>query len=191
MGGGGKGGSQNSSQSVKVKLDPELKEAALKVMQGGFGTAGLPFQPYPGPTVAGLAPQEMAAFEGANQAASAFGLPAGSTIGYLPDAGDFGGFQGYSPSGILTSAIDAQDPDYKAMREALRNYYKGEADEIFTPPATQAPEQNTGSGLSAQERNQQRLYKQQVMAGDVPYVPGAGGMWLSPMARRRIDSRGR
>lgn len=129
-GGGGKGGSSSgsSTQTVKVELDEDLKAASLEALAGGFRTASLPYANFDAPAVASFTPEEMAAFEGAGQAAEAFGLPRGPADSqYLPEPDTVGGFSGYSPGAIYDEAVNNLPAGYEAMQQAILSNYGGAA----------------------------------------------------------------
>lgn len=69
----GKGGQQTST--TRTEIDPQLREVALQNMRlaDEIGSIGTPINR--GAQVAGFTPQQMAAFQGTDQAASAFGMP--------------------------------------------------------------------------------------------------------------------
>ena len=137
-GGGGKGGSQ--STTTRVRLDPRIETAAAEAAAAGLRTAALPYRANRGVTVAGFSPQQMAAFEGADAAAGAFGLP--SVAGGVPGApvvGDYipeptttqGGFQGYSVAPVMDENIDlSTDEAYRNAVQRLLESYAEAADRV-------------------------------------------------------------
>ena len=70
---GKKGGS--STQTTTVELPPEIKQAAIANLGIADSVASLGATPYNGPSIAGFSPQQMAAMQGTDQAAAAFGMP--------------------------------------------------------------------------------------------------------------------
>lgn len=95
---GGMGGSQDQSIQLPAWLDSASQQVSGRALQ----QMDQRFMPYEGPSVAAFTPMQHAAFQGANQAAQAFGLPAvhGNAGGGLDGMGraeNFGGVMGYSP----------------------------------------------------------------------------------------------
>lgn len=128
MAGGGKGGSQEQS----VTLPPELMEGASAVLASALRSASLPYRPNRTPTIAAFSPQQMAAFEGANEAANAYGLPSADISGYLPAPEmSASGFSGYSTGDMydeaVTNSMTAQDI---ALRDALLDSYAASASRV-------------------------------------------------------------
>lgn len=68
-----KGGTQRTVS--EVKLPPELVEAAKRNLKLADNAAGIGPVMYNGPSVAGFSPMQLAAMQGTDQAASAFGMP--------------------------------------------------------------------------------------------------------------------
>lgn len=94
----GMGGSQTTS----VQLPDFLNQATQALTQRAQQTMNIGYQPYYGPSVAAFNPMQQAAFQGANDAASAFGLPSvqgnagGGLDGMMGQPKNFGGVLGYS-----------------------------------------------------------------------------------------------
>jgi len=120
MAGGGKGGSEEQI----VRLDPRLEEGAANAIALAMQSAALPYRPNRGVTVAGMSPQQQAAFQGADQAAQAFGLP-GSQGSYLPQTQTTPeGYRGYSTGGTYDQSIAASlSPQDLAQRNAILAKY--------------------------------------------------------------------
>lgn len=135
-GDGGKGGTQNSSQQI----DPRLAAGAAKVVSSGFDVAAMPYRPNQGTTIAAMSPQQMAAFQGANEAAGAFGLPQSTgALQYLPDAEvGAGGVRGYSTGDIYRESVNRSMSETDMQRQAeLLQSFKDKAQEIEDTPAPQ------------------------------------------------------
>jgi len=58
-----------------VELPPEIKQAAIANLGIADSVASLGATPFNGPSIAGFAPQQMAAMQATDQAAAAFGMP--------------------------------------------------------------------------------------------------------------------
>ena len=106
-GGGGKGGSQESSSQVQIPA--WLEGAARKNMARADHIAQIGYTPYFGPDVAAFTPMQLAAMQGTNNAASAFGMAAPTDpMAGMPKPQTFaGGVQGYSSQPMYQGALDA------------------------------------------------------------------------------------
>jgi hypothetical protein len=101
MSGGGKGG----SQTTEVKIPQWLQDAARQNIARADVLSTIGYTPYYGPDVAAMTPQQMAAMQGTNQAASAFGMPTTDPMAGMPAAGDYGGMPAYSSGGLYDQAL--------------------------------------------------------------------------------------
>jgi hypothetical protein len=73
-GGGGKGG------ETQQQIDPGLTAAARDALDFAAAGAAIPYSPNRGVQFAAFTPQQEAAMEGADEAATAFGLPSGGGL---------------------------------------------------------------------------------------------------------------
>ena len=96
---GGKGGSTSS----EVKVPKYIEEGAKRNRATAERLAQLDYMPSYGPDVAAATPQQVASWQGANQAAGAFGMPTADIS--LPQSQDFGGIHAYSGGGIYDLAL--------------------------------------------------------------------------------------
>ena len=64
------GGSQTSTVTQQNTLDPFIQQALAQNITAAQQVAGIPYQPYPGPRIAGFRPDELQAFDIARQAAT-------------------------------------------------------------------------------------------------------------------------
>ena len=96
---GKKGGSE--TQTTKVELPPEIKQAAIANLGIADSVASLGATPYSGPSIAGFSPQQMAAMQGTDQAAAAFGMP--SAVNWQQGGGGGGAMQ--APRGMSSGDI--------------------------------------------------------------------------------------
>lgn len=111
---GGKGGSETSSVKIPGYIENASKDNIALAQQ----IADMGYVPYYGPDVAAATGQQVASWNGANDAASAFGLPTAAVD--LPREKQFaGGVSGYSSGGIYDQALRelrSRRPDvYNAM----------------------------------------------------------------------------
>ena len=101
-GGGGKGG----STTTEVKIPEWLQSAAQANIRRAEDVAALGNVPYYGPDVAAMTPMQMAAGQGINTAAGAFGLGTNDLSMGMPAPQTFaGGVQGYSSGGLYDQAL--------------------------------------------------------------------------------------
>lgn len=142
MSGGGKGGSD--SGSTTIKLPKSIEEAANANLDIANEVASIGYVPYDGPQVAGFTPMQLASMSGVDAAANAFGLPSlgGGTldtsipsqlarlIGSLPNQSAMG-INSYSPRPIYDTA-QARIP--QAQRRMI--------DSFVTNPVTGAKPKN-------------------------------------------------
>ena len=99
---GGKGGSTTST----VKIPAWLEQAAQANIRRAEDVAALGNVPYYGPDVAAMTPMQIAAGQGINTAAGAFGLGTNDLSMGMPAPQTFaGGVQGYSSGGLYDQAL--------------------------------------------------------------------------------------
>jgi len=121
-GGGGKGGTTNTTQSVEI--DPRLAEGSANAIAGALSSAGLDYSPNRGESIAAFSPQQMAAFKGANDAAGAYGLPTGGGTNLVQPTTNAMGIQGYSTGSIFDQMRDLSvSPEQQAERQSILDYY--------------------------------------------------------------------
>ena len=101
---------KGGSKDQRITL-PKFYETALQQQIGMAGDVSQTgYVPYYGPEVAAFSPQQQAAFQNTNQALNAFGMQAPTQEqqqAYMPEAQNFGGFQGYSSQPMYQQAVDA------------------------------------------------------------------------------------
>lgn len=104
MSGGGKGGSSTSQTQIPAWLENAAQSNLARADQ----LAQIGYTPYYGPDVAALSPMQVAAMQGTNQAASAFGMGGGDAMAGMPAPQTFaGGVQGYSSAPLFQQSLDA------------------------------------------------------------------------------------
>lgn len=102
MSGGGKGG----SSTTEVKIPEWLESAARSNIAKANEVANIGYTPYYGPDVAAMTPMQMAAGQGINTAATAFGLgPADLSMGMPAPQTFAGGVQGYSSGALYDQSL--------------------------------------------------------------------------------------
>lgn len=118
-GGGGKGGSQTTEMSIPGYLE----DAAKGNLNRADDISQIGYTPYIGADVAAFTPQQNAAFAGANQAASAFGLPATAGTG-MPEPQQFaGGISGYSSAPLYNESLAALQTQAPGQYNAITGMF--------------------------------------------------------------------
>lgn len=123
---GGLFGSKQSTASIPGWLE----DAATEMLDRSVSLGKTGYMPYAGPEVAALTPDQLAARENTNRAASAFGMSVGG-LG-TPGATDFGnGIWGHSSLPLYQQQMDYM----RENRPGQLDYYQGH----FIDPVTGAP----------------------------------------------------
>lgn len=131
---GGKGGSETS----EVKIPQYIEDASKSNLALAEKLSNIGYVPYYGADVAAFNPMQQAAFQGTQQAASAFGMPTGEGQ-YMPQATQFaGGVQGYSSAPMFEQA----QQNLAQYRPAQSNYMNS----FFIDPVT--GQQGSNANLS-------------------------------------------
>lgn len=131
------GGSSTTSQ--QATLPAWLETAAQNTLARADQVSRIPYAAYYGPDVAAMTPTQVAAMQGTNQMASAFGAPTADVTAGAPPATDYNGMSAYSSAPLYEAALaelQSRDPaTYAALRAP------------FTSPATAYG--TSGAGVSA------------------------------------------
>lgn len=173
---GKKGGS--STQTTKVELPPEIEQAAIANLGVADSVASLGATPYSGPSIAGFSPQQMAAMQGTDQAAAAFGMPSAvnwqqgrdgsmnaprgmnnnalfqALTGMPAPNSQIGGFSGYNTAPLGQAAFDRLPPAQRALIKSFTmNPVTGAAPTNSTVPTPKHQVRvNANQGRTAQEK---------------------------------------
>lgn len=121
-GGGGKGGSQTSAQSIPAWVEgPARENLAQARVAGQIG-----YMPYYGPEVAGLSPMQQQSMQNTYSGLQAFGLaPEGQYQSNLPPLETYaGGVQGYGSGNLFDQAVAElalRHPEIAAQYEKFYN----------------------------------------------------------------------
>jgi hypothetical protein len=112
------GGKQTTTSAVQI---PEWLEAAAQRNLAKADTLSqIGYTPYYGPDVAAMTPMQLAAMQGTNTAASAFGMPTADPTAGMPAAQNYGGMQAYSSGSLYDQALaelqSRQPGQYAALR---------------------------------------------------------------------------
>lgn len=113
MGGGGK-------NTTSVTVPAWLEQAAQRNLGRADELAQIGYTPYYGPDVAAMTPMQMAAMQGTNTAASAFGMPTADPMAGMPAAMDYGGMPAYSSGGLYDQALAELERRMPGQFAALR-----------------------------------------------------------------------
>lgn len=146
MSGGGKGGSQSTS----VQVPAWLESAAQQNLGRADQVSQLGYTPYYGPDVAAMTPMQIAAMQGTNQAASAFGLPTADPMAGMPQAQDYGGMSAYSSAPMFEQSVAALRANAPGQANAMAGMF---IDPITGQMASQPMAQQPAQMQPAQNRN--------------------------------------
>jgi hypothetical protein len=112
------GGSQTSTSSVQIPA--WLEAAAQRNLAKADTLSQIGYTPYYGPDVAAMTPMQLAAMQGTNTAASAFGMPTADPMAGMPAAQNYDGMQAYSSGSLYDQALAElqrrQPGQYAALR---------------------------------------------------------------------------
>lgn len=97
-GGGGKGSKQTT------EIDPRLADASVEALKKVEEANKIPYIPNRGVQFAAFTPQQNAAFAGAREGASAYGLDPG-TAPVMPQVQNAGGIAGYSSGAVYDDTM--------------------------------------------------------------------------------------
>ena len=124
---GGKGG----ARTTKVEIDPRLAEGSAGLLAQAMRTASEPYRPNRGIQLAAFSPRQNAAFQSADAAASAYGLPAGGPRTDMRPQRSSTGILGFSPSGLYDESVRRSfSPADVARRAAILREYGNVANRI-------------------------------------------------------------
>lgn len=129
------GSGKSSKQTQTVELPPELRQAAMENLRLSQNVGMIPAINNFGPTVAALTPQQDAAMQGTNAAATAFGLPTSGAVGSaaMPPVVDAGGVRGYSTRSAYDAAMGGV-PQY--VKDLLAQFtHQPTGSSVVAPPS--------------------------------------------------------
>ena len=172
MSGGGKGGSQSTS----VTIPAWLEEAAQRNIGRAENLAQIGYTPYYGPEVAAMTPMQLAAMQGTNQAAGAFGLGQVDPTAGMPQSQTFaGGVQGYGSGGLYDEALATLQQRAPGQFAALNS--------PFLNPVTGAPPLAPFGAASMSPAAQPMAGQPMMQSTD-----GGGAMWSDGMTPAQISA---
>jgi hypothetical protein len=113
MGGGGR-------NTTEVTVPAWLEQAAQRNLSRADELARIGPTPYYGPDVAAMTPMQLAAMQGTNQMAAAFGSPTADPMSGMPAATNYGGMPAYSSGGLYDQALAELERRMPGQFAALR-----------------------------------------------------------------------
>jgi hypothetical protein len=147
--------SLGGSKSTKTTNPEWVDRAAQSALGQAQQTARIGYTPYYGPDVAAFTPQQNAAFEGTNQAASAFGMPTSQGNGMPPPETFAGGVQGYSSAPIYQQSVNALQQNNPQQYAAIMSMFEPQAaapQGLLSSPTAQAKRSSRGPSVATQRR---------------------------------------
>lgn len=93
------------SKSTSVQVPQWLEDAGRYALARSQEVSRIPFAPYYGPDVAAMTPTQLAAMQGTNAAASAFGLATVDPTAGMAGAQNYGGMAAYSSAPLYDQAL--------------------------------------------------------------------------------------
>lgn len=179
MSGGGKGGSQTTS----VQIPEWLQGAAQRNIARAEDLAQFGYTPYYGPDVAALTPQQIAAQQGVNAAAQAFGLPTANVMSGMPQATNYNGMMAYSSAPLYQQSLDALKTNMPAQYDAMRAPF-------IDPVTGAAPRAPYGAPAPASQSNPLSI-ADQIAADPFGFVNQGGGGGSDGFAGGGFSSSGK
>jgi hypothetical protein len=108
------------SKSTSVTIPKWLEDAAKNSLSRAEEVSRTGYVPYYGPDVAAMTPMQVAAMQGTNTAASAFGMPTADPMAGMPTAKDYGGMSAYSSGDMYDQALAELERRMPGQFAALR-----------------------------------------------------------------------
>lgn len=93
------------SNTTSVTIPKWLEDAVQENIASAKNVSKIGYTPYYGPDVAAMTPSQIAAMQGTNQMASAFGMPTSDATAGMPAATDYNGMSAYSSGGMYDAAL--------------------------------------------------------------------------------------
>jgi hypothetical protein len=95
----------SGSSTSKTTVPEWQNRAARDALAAANRVANIGYTPYYGPDVAAMTPMQMAAMQGTNDAASAFGVPTADPMAGMPQAQNYNGMMAYSSGNLYDQAL--------------------------------------------------------------------------------------
>lgn len=93
------------SNTTSVTIPKWLEDAVQENIASAKNVSKIGYTPYYGPDVAAMTPAQIAAMQGTNQMATAFGMPTADVTAGMPTATDYNGMPAYSSGGLYDQAL--------------------------------------------------------------------------------------
>lgn len=93
------------SNTTSVTIPKWLEDAVQENIASAKNVSKIGYTPYYGPDVAAMTPAQIAAMQGTNQMATAFGMPTSDATAGMPAATDYNGMSAYSSGGMYDQAL--------------------------------------------------------------------------------------
>lgn len=163
-------GSEKSSTTIPKWIQKPAQDNIARAEQ----IAALGYTPYSGPDVAAFTPMQNAAFDGTNQAASAFGMPTAQGNGMPPPQTFAGGIQGYSSMPMYEQAVEALKTKNPAQYAALMQVLQQFQPQAQPAPSALGSSQSYAGQNRAQEFQRQGITSSGTRSLNTPlsYAPG-------------------
>lgn len=157
------------SKSTSVTIPKWLEDAAKAGLARSDAVSRIPYAPYYGPDVAAMTPSQIAAMQGTNRAASAFGQSTVDPMAGMPEAKNYDGMMAYSSG----SGYDAALAELKNRQPGTYNAIMGQFIDPITGemPAGAAG----GAGASADAGANVPMNQQRGGGGGRDRMPAQGG----------------
>lgn len=113
-------GSSRSTTEQKATIPAWAEAAARDVLSRAKDVSRIPYAPYYGPDVAAMTPMQVAAMQGTNQMAAAFGSPTVDVTAGMPTAQNYDGMMAYSAAPMYEAALAELERRQPGTFAALR-----------------------------------------------------------------------
>jgi hypothetical protein len=133
------------SKSTEVKIPQWLEDAAKAGLARADTVSRIPYAPYYGPDVAAMTPAQIAAMQGTNRAASAFGQSTVDPMAGMPEATNYNGMMAYSSG----SGYDAALAELERRQPGTYNAIMGQFIDPITGAMPAGATAAGGAGASA------------------------------------------
>jgi hypothetical protein len=133
------------SKSTEIKIPEWLEDAAKAGLARADTVSRIPYAPYYGPDVAAMTPAQIAAMQGTNRAASAFGQSTVDPMAGMPEATNYNGMMAYSSG----SGYDAALAELERRQPGTYNAIMGQFIDPITGAMPAGAAAAGGAGASA------------------------------------------
>lgn len=177
------GGSKSTSVTVPAWLEAAGQEALARSRE----VSRIPYAPYYGPDVAAMTPMQVAAMQGTNQMAEAFGSPTADVTAGMPTAQDYGGMSAYSAGPMYDAALAELERRQPGTYNAIMAQFGGTAG---AGGGVGSSASATGYVPTMEPRMPQREGRDSMPAARAPAATGTGSLGLPDPMSGNITSVG-